>query len=190
MIIDLLRHASTGRTGFLDGSSDPALLPDAAGKVAAAHGALSWQTIVSSPRRRARDTASALSAQPARIDSQWAELHFGDWEGMATHELDSQQMADFFANPNECTPPGGEPWRLFEARIRQALTQLLTRHDDNACVLVVSHAGAIRMALSIVLGWPYQATWGLRIAYGTRARLRIGQHNAALWGELLELTTP
>lgn len=58
-------------------------------------------------------------------------------------------------------------------------------------VLVVSHGGALRMALLQACGLPLAATWALRIGYGTRLRLRVEQTGeGGLWGEVLELVQP
>ena len=62
MILDLIRHADTGRAGYLDGRSDPALLPRAAALVDAACAGLQWPRVIASPLLRARDTALALAA--------------------------------------------------------------------------------------------------------------------------------
>lgn len=195
MIVDLVRHADTGRRGHMDGRSDPPLLVGAVDAPCRCHAGTSWTRIVSSPLRRAHDTAVALAA-PLGIevnrDPRWAEFDFGDWDGRPSGELPAEAVAAFHADPLRNPPPGGEDWEGFGRRIADGLRALLA---DGAVgegpVLVVSHAGALRMALAEACGLPWAALWALRIDYGTRLRLRLGQHGEGkLWGELLELAQP
>ena len=195
MILDLLRHADTGRRGHLDGRSDPPLLAGATEGPCRRHGGTAWASVTSSPLRRAHDTALALAGPqglPVNLDARWAELDFGDWDGRPGHELPAGAVAAFHADPVRCPPPGGEPWPAFGRRISAALRALLEQNRSEARpVLVVSHGGAMRMALSQVCGLSLASTWALRIDYGTRLRLRVEVGgDDRLWGELLELVQP
>ncbi|MGV8961116.1 MAG: histidine phosphatase family protein [Stenotrophomonas sp.] len=194
MIVDLLRHASTGRRGYLDGRTDPPLLDDALDPVCRRHSGIGWSRVISSPRRRALDTATALVAGSdlfCEIHPDWAELDFGDWDGCHFDELPAEQLAGFYDEPHDVVPPNGESWPIFAARIEAQLQRLLDEYDDQGPVLVVSHAGVLRFALSRVCGMPLAATWAVRIDYGTRVRLRLERgDDGQLWGELLELRQP
>jgi alpha-ribazole phosphatase len=191
MILDLVRHASTGRSGYLDGRTDPPLLDDALEAVCRRHCGIGWVRAISSPRRRALDTANALvggSDLFCEIHPDWAELDFGDWDGQHFDQIPAEQLAGFYDQPHEVVPPNGESWDHFQSRIEQQLHRLVDEDDVPGPVLVVSHAGVIRMALSRVCGIPLSALWAVRIEYGTRVRLRVERgDNGQLWGELLEL---
>lgn len=188
MIVDLVRHADTGRAGCLDGRSDPPVTTDAVTRVRRAHGSLTWDWMVSSPRCRAVDTAHALAARQPDIDPDWAELDFGDWDGQPAAELDAAALAAFHTDPERHAAPHGEAWSTFQQRIASALGRLLTRAPEAQCVLVVTHAGAMRAALMDACGWPLDVTWSLRLDYGVRLRLRLGRDGTTgLWGELLEV---
>nr|WP_246428973.1 histidine phosphatase family protein [Pseudoxanthomonas broegbernensis] len=193
--MDLLRHASTGRAGHLDGRSDPPLSPGACDAPCAGYAGLDWSRVVASPRRRARDTAQALAAPrglPVELDEGWAELDFGQWDGRSGSELPAAAVAAFHADPLAHPPPGGEPWDAFARRIEARLRGLLEGDaGDAAPVLVVSHGGPLRMALSQACGWPLAQAWTLRLDYGSRLRLRVeAGGDGRLWGELLELQQP
>ena len=193
MIVDLLRHASTGRVGHLDGRSDPPLLPGAADALAAHYRTQRWSRIIASPRQRAADTARAFAAahgQAVEIVACWTEVDFGVWDGLPGGQIDPAALAAFHRDPHTHPAPGGEAWAEFASRIDQALSGLGSSADKSP-LLVVSHAGALRMALSLACGFPLPALWALRIDYGTRVRLRVEMtREGNRWGELLEIEQP
>lgn len=195
MIIDLVRHADTGRRGHMDGRSDPPLVAGATDAPCRRHAGIPWARIVSSPLRRAHDTARALAAPlglGVEPDRQWVEFDFGDWDGVRADALPAGAVAAFHADPLRSAPPGSEDWDEFGNRIAGALRGLVAEIGSNgAPVLVVSHGGALRMALSQACGLPLAALWAVRIDYGTRLRLRVEAGDGGrLWGELLELVQP
>lgn len=196
MILDLMRHASTGRQGHLDGRTDPPLLDGAMDALLRCHGDGQWSRVIASPRRRALDTATALVAGRdlfCEIHPDWAELDFGDWDGCHYDEIPAELLAGLYDAPHAVVPPNGESWRQFEARIDAQLRRLLDEDEDEGAgpVLVVSHAGVLRLAVSRVCGMPLAALWAMRIDYGTRVRLRVEcGGDGQLWGELLELCQP
>ncbi|KRG84170.1 phosphoglycerate mutase [Stenotrophomonas daejeonensis] len=198
MILDLMRHASTGRHGHLDGRTDPPLLDGAVDALLQRHGGGRWSRVIASPRRRALDTATALLAGRelfCEIHPNWAELDFGDWDGRRYDEIPAAQLAGLYDPPHAQVPPNGESWQQFHSRIEAQLQRLLDEGEDEDeggdPVLVVSHAGVLRLAVSCVCGMPLAALWALRIDYGTRLRLRVERDDdGRLWGELLELCQP
>lgn len=124
------------------------------------------------------------------MDAAWSELDFGDWDGHPASGVDAAALAAFHDDPRRHPAPGGEAWDAFEQRIDAGLRALVEQGGQwrGAPVLVVSHAGPLRMALSLACGWPLALTWGVRIDYGTRLRLRVERGDAGRpWGELLEL---
>lgn len=154
-----------------------------------------WTDAISSPLQRARQTAQALigaSALPLSVAEDWAEWHFGDWEGLspadvACSEAGRVALANFQRDPVRFPPPRAEPWDAFQQRVERAMRSL-ARLDDSALALVISHAGPIRQAIALACGIPLQSIWAMRIDYGTRVRLRIGlDATDRLWGELIEL---
>ena len=196
MIIDLVRHASTGRTGHLDGRSDSPLTPLAGDAVVAACSGLEWTKIITSPLKRAHDTALALADvrdMSVIVDDAWSEYDFGDWDGRHARDIEPTALAAFHADPLTSPAPGGELWAAFQTRIGTALAALIENpgSDHSAVTLVVSHAGALRMALALACGFPLPALWALRIDYGTRLRMRLecGREDRP-WGELLEVRQP
>lgn len=138
-------------------------------------------------------TAQALvNAEPIQINEDWAEWHFGDWDGRHRDDIASDAagraaLAAFYQDPAAHPPPHAESWSDLRARVERGLRALCSEQDDMP-VLVVTHAGPMRLALSLACGFPLTALWALRVDYGTRVRLRIGvDAQDRLWGELIEV---
>ncbi len=160
--IILVRHAATAWTGSrYCGRSDPPL--DAAGVAAAQRlaGDLAptlapGTRIVTSPLHRAHATATAIARAAGiddiAIDDRWREADFGIAEGLTFEELKhvapnlARRLAD---GESEIDWPDGESAAGLAARVAEAWRDLVTAGGD---VVVVSHAGPLRIALDLVSG--------------------------------------
>ena len=160
--IVLVRHAPTAWTGSrYCGRSDPPL--DAAG-VAVAHRLagdlattlLPGTRIVASPLRRAYATAAAIAdaagIDDIAIDDRWREADFGIAEGLTFAELErlAPDLARRLTDGETAIDwPDGERAADLAARVTTAWRDLVTAGDE---VLVVSHAGPLRIALGLASG--------------------------------------
>ncbi|WP_315705525.1 MULTISPECIES: histidine phosphatase family protein [unclassified Bradyrhizobium] len=198
MRIDLLRHGDTGRERYLDGRSDPPLSEMGWRQFAKQTQDGAWRHIVCSPRARARAAADDLarrSGTVVHIDPDWSELDFGRWDGRSRDEIAARPdhaalLQAFYADPTAFTAPGGESWVSLRDRVGRALDRLTTEPELSP-VLIVTHGGAIRAALSLILNWPLRSLWSLRINPATRITLEIGRgEDDALWGEIIEIIQP
>ena len=197
MLLDLIRHGTTGRAGFMDGRTDHPLTTDGWAQIAAATEGRRWSRIVSSPLRRAREPAEQLAKQryvDHEITPDWSELDFGDWDGRTRTSIeaaDGARLAAFFSDPVAHPPPRGETAEAFDTRILRALERLLSNGvGDEDIILVIAHAGSIRGTIALACGLPRETMWAFRIDHGTRVRLRLGTADGNLWGEIIEIAQP
>jgi broad specificity phosphatase PhoE len=160
--IILVRHVATAWTGSrYCGRSDPPL--DADG-VAAAHrlaGDLAptlapGTRIVSSPLRRAHATATAIAdaagIDDITIDDRWREADFGIAEGLTFDQLASAdlELARRLADGETALDwPDGERAEDLARRVADAWGVVVGAGGE---VLVVSHAGPLRIALGLASG--------------------------------------
>lgn len=113
--------------------------------------------VVSSPLRRARETAAASAAVLALelvVVPELREVHFGVAEGQTLGELatrDASMVARFRQDPAGHHFPDGEPGRQAAGRSADALRRLAQEHAG-ATVLVVAHNTVLRLALCELLG--------------------------------------
>ncbi|WP_415841199.1 histidine phosphatase family protein [Paenibacillus typhae] len=131
----LLRHGHTqwNKERRYLGSSDLPLLPEERDGLAA-HRELPELTgdfwrIYCSDLLRCRETLAAAVPwleDQAVYDPRLREMSFGEWEGCTYEQLsDNLLYRSWIDDPAAVTPPGGEAWAAFAARLEQFLTDLL-----------------------------------------------------------------
>ncbi len=137
----LVRHGQTEYNAQerILGQSDPELADAglaqaefAAMIIAAAEIGLSTDRIFSSPLKRARTTAEAISRKlgsPIEIRKDLAERNWGAWTGHPRREIRAIGLG--------ATPPNGEALSDFSLRVRTEWRSL----PDGGRIVVVSHAG-------------------------------------------------
>jgi alpha-ribazole phosphatase len=197
-LIDFVRHGETVTPGRLLGRTDPELADAGWWQLEWQTQGRTWDLILGSPRLRSRAPVERLAAELGishRIDDDWAELDFGDWDGRALAELradptTAEALAALYRSPDAAGAPGGESWQDLNTRIGRAVDRLLAEPAP-ATALVVTHAGPMRAALSLLCGIPFANLWAFKIDPGTRMTLRAGRDpGAGLWGEIVEVVQP
>jgi probable phosphoglycerate mutase len=168
----LLRHGETPLSGEkrFSGSGDPELNERGLAQAEAAAKRLTgWDVaaVVSSPRRRARQTAAAAATVfglEVTIDDDLRETDFGAWEGMTFAEIRAQwpdEMAAWIGSP-DVAPPDGESFTATFTRVRTARDRLRADHPDRT-IVVVSHVTPIKSLLRDALQAPPQALYRIHL---------------------------
>jgi len=125
--------------------------------------------------RRTQATAQALrqagswqqqseSLEP-EIERDLVEQHFGDWQGLTYAELEARRDGAyhrFWHAPADHAPPAGESFRDVITRVEQAILRQTERHAGRD-IVAVTHGGAIRAALAVVLGLEPERALGFSI---------------------------
>jgi alpha-ribazole phosphatase len=169
--LHLLRHGAPARPGRLIGRTDDEPTPEGVAACVVQALDLQVEQLVTSDLRRAHHAADAIARVTGvvpRIDPRWRELDFGDWDGMASNEIDSATLGRFWDDPDANPPPGGERWSALTARVSDALGALVP-----ASTLIVTHGGAIRAALHRLCGFEQRQLWAFDLPYGVLVSLRI-----------------
>ncbi|MHB8781586.1 MAG: histidine phosphatase family protein [Candidatus Geothermincolia bacterium] len=99
-------------------------------------------------------TAAASGITPIVIE-EMAEIDFGEWDGMTSEEImaiDPVLMGDWLVSPSRFRVPGGESVPEVLERVLRGVNAVLSAHDDDANILVVSHGGPIRLTVCTALG--------------------------------------
>ncbi len=157
-----VRHARPEGAGLFLGQSDVPLsrfgrrqIPRLVEKVSL----YPAQAVYTSDLLRAVATAKAISRSlktEAACRPGLREIQLGRWEGLSWAEIAERfpeaarrWMKNFPRKP----APGGEEFRIFKARVRHELREIIAAHRGG-CAVVVTHAGVIRLALADALGMP------------------------------------
>lgn len=174
--LHLLRHGRPRGAGRLIGHTDADPLPEGIAQCRARASAIVVNAVITSDLARARIAATAIAQDKAMAltpDPRWRELHFGQWENAMPKGLPLDAL---HRDPDANAPPGGERWSDLCTRVASALADLA------GPTLVVTHAGAIRAALAVLLGLEYRQCLGLALPYAALVSLRV-------WpGEFAEMT--
>lgn len=138
-----------------------------------------WQLIVSSRLSRCADFSNEMGKLydiPVRLEDRFMEIGFGDWEGKTAEQIkaeDASGFLAFFENPVKNTPSAAESLIDFEQRVMSAWEDII-REDTGKHILMVGHAGMIRMIICHVLAMPLEAMYRIQIPYAAVTRLTIG----------------
>ncbi|WP_252362286.1 histidine phosphatase family protein [Acinetobacter cumulans] len=156
--LDVMRHGETELSHTLRGSTDDALTENGWQQMQqtlrnAVETGQSWDVIFSSPLQRCQRFAQSVAKQ-LNLDvhclPDLQEMHFGDWEGQSTqylYETVPDQLEKFWLQPTEFSPPNAETLAQFDARVTQAIVQMMAYMQENKLkkALVISHGGVIKL---------------------------------------------
>lgn len=130
--------------------------------------ALRTAAVYSSPLSRCLGLARALRPAPF-VDPELIEMDFGAWEGLAWDAVPREQLDEWANDLWNYRPGGGENardvahrWQRCVARMHKAAARV---------VIVVTHAGVIRVALSALRGEDLASVAQQRIEFGSVHRL-------------------
>jgi len=176
----LLRHGETAGQSSIRfyGSTDIALSELGEKQMSHAGEALSeltFKTVITSPLRRSRDSASIVldgrSPEPVVVED-FREINFGEWEGLTTVEI-SERYPDLYRKWKEHGSlsgfPGGDLRAEFFERAVTAAKDVFNRIEMPA--LAVLHKGVIRGILSALLDIPVSDMTDRHIELGSIHRL-------------------
>ncbi|WP_028115351.1 histidine phosphatase family protein [Ferrimonas senticii] len=193
-VITLLRHGQPYHSQLLLGRADPALTELGFSQCQQALVGQRFDLLVSSPRQRCQQFAEVYAAKQQLLvhtEPRFAELDFGDWDGMPLTELWQGQHGDFASywhNPFTNTPPNGESTLALQQRVVAALTELAEHSAER--VLVICHGGVLR----VVMAWLFGQTDGnahlsrLELGYASQLQLSLFRDDdGTLWPQLLAL---
>ena len=188
-LLALIRHMPTewNAAGRLQGSEDVPLAMAAtpAWGVPQELDGFRWMT---SPLRRAVDTARLLGIAAPVIEPRLTEMRWGEWEGETLAGLRARLGADMAANEArglDFRAPGGESPSDVQARVMPLLAEIARAGQPTAAV---THKGIIRAVLALATGWdmrdkpPHRLDWSAAHLFrlGADGRPRIARLNMAL----------
>lgn len=149
--------------------------------------------VVTSPARRAAETAAALGGArsvPVTTDPRLQELSFGEWESRLPAEVDPDTHQAWERDPALCAPPGGETALEVLAR---AVACVRDEQAAGGSVAIVSHKAPIRLILCFFLGLSPSRYRDLgNVTVGSVSALRLTARGVSLTalGDVAHLPAP
>jgi probable phosphoglycerate mutase len=153
MEVWLARHGATEwtRSKQHTGSTDLPLIPDGEDEgraMAPRLAGVEFGTVMTSPLRRARDTARLAGFPDARVNEQLREVDYGECEGRTTEEVQRERPGwELFRDGS----PGGESPEQVAARMDRLLLDLA---DEPSPILLFGHGHCLRALAARYLGQP------------------------------------
>jgi alpha-ribazole phosphatase/probable phosphoglycerate mutase len=137
-----------------------------------------WDIIYSSTLTRCSAFARELAERhglPLEFDARLMEIGFGSWEGRTAEELmaeDPETLSRFWSDPVNHRPEGAERLTEFRDRVVDAWESIL---EDQAGrhVLVVGHAGMMRMIVRHVLQMPLENLFRIQVPNAGITRIQV-----------------
>ena len=180
----LARHGATewSRSGQHTGSTDLPLIEDGKREARSMGPRLAnirFSLVMSSPMRRARETARLAGYSRVEDTDLLREVDYGEYEGMTTKDIQKRRPQwELFRDG--C--PGGETPEQVAARMDQLLLDLA---DEPGPVLLFGHGHCLRAMATRYLGLPIWVAGLLRLDAGTLGTLGEEHGHVALklWNE-------
>src|SRR5262245_51616150 len=125
-----------------------------------------FDRVISSPLRRARETAEIVApAERVEVEDRLIEMDYGEWEGLTYEDLEREHGTARRAweqAPDSLRYPGGESGNDVAARVAAFLGDLLADHvarhgaasAEEGPVLAVGHSSTNRILMCVALGLP------------------------------------
>jgi len=190
--IELLRHGALVGDDTFRGVTDDVLSNGGWEQmVTALEGKNEWDIIVSSPLSSCLEFTEVIAQEEEidlEINEQLKEINFGDWEGHTLEELmkeDANLLNAWWQSPTQITPPGGEDFYDFKARVLKAFKRLLKEYRGKR-LLIVTHSGVIRIILMSVLGMQDSNLFRLNVDYASYSKIIIDNDDFSGLGTLIE----
>lgn len=179
--LDLIRHGEPVGGRKYRGQTDDPLSEKGWLQMRAAVGDhRPWQHIISSPLTRCIAFAREL-AERHRLDlsvnENLKEIGFGVWEGKTRQQIEQEYpgvLTRFYTDPVNNRPQGAEPLADFKQRVSSVLDDVITEQQGRH-VLIVCHAGVMRMAMLHLLGIPLEYAFRIQVGNAGITRFEIEQ---------------
>jgi len=189
--IDLIRHGEpVGGRKYRGQQDDPLSDKGWQQMRAAVADHCPWDIIITSPLSRCAEFASEVSERhqlTLELEPRFKEIGFGDWEGKTAAEIQTAMpgaLEAFWRDPVNEKPSGAEPLVDFQKRIESAWARLLAEHKGKN-ILIVCHAGVIRMSMQYILGMPIEYVFRIHVANASITRMQIDHDSAKNYPQLI-----
>ncbi|HVC50839.1 MAG TPA: histidine phosphatase family protein [Stellaceae bacterium] len=174
-LLALIRHAPTewSAAGRLQGRADPALDPAVLPEWRLPP-TLAGFRVITSPLRRAVETARLLGVAAPAIEPRLAEMAWGAWEGRTLADLRARlgpEMAAAEAAGLDFRPPGGESPRDVQHRLVPLMAEL---DEAGRATVAITHKGVIRAVFALATGWDMRGKPPARLSWSAAHLFRLG----------------
>lgn len=173
MEIHVLRHTAVATPkGICYGQSDVALHADSLEHFERVSTLVDrdYDAVYCSPLSRCRQLAEYL-ALPFQTDERLKELNFGTWELTPWEKIPASEIDPWYADFVRVRTPGGESLVDLEARVSSFFREI--KHGTKQKILIIAHAGVLRLLLNQVLHLPLKNIFDIPVDYGSLSGIQL-----------------
>jgi len=130
-----------------------------------------FDLIISSPSQRCQLLAKYFQMN-YETDKRIREMNFGDWELKKWSEIPEEEINPWYEDFIKVNAKNGENLLEMQTRVLEFWNELISKENINK-VLLVTHAGAIRLILQVVLQFPLEKMFNIQIDYGKKTIIEV-----------------
>ncbi len=124
----------------------------------------SIDTVYCSPATRCTLLADHLFPDNYYKDERLCEIDFGEWEGKAWNDIPQDELNEWMNDYENIAPPGGESMNEMKERVINFVNEIV--HNNQHKIIVITHAGVIRLMLSHFYKKPMSELFAEKIDFG------------------------
>jgi len=177
MTLYLLRHGTPLKGRIYRGNliNDP-LSEEGWNQMKSSVADLYFDTIATSPMKRCSEFADYISKRskiPYSIIEDFKEIGFGDWQGKTSHQIGEEVVKRFKNDPINNPVNNAENLYDFQSRVIKNYLEILHKLNPKNKLLIIAHAGVIRVIKSYILKLPIEKMFTMNIKSGSCEQFEI-----------------
>jgi len=177
MIVYLLRHGTPeGGRMYRGNLFDDPLTKEGWDQMKSSVADLSFDAIATSPMKRCSEFADYISKKskiPYSIIEDFKEIGFGDWQGKTSHQIGEEIVERFKNDPINNPIKNAEKLYDFQKRVIKNYLGILNNLNPKNKLLIIAHAGVIRIIKSYILKLPIEKMFTMNIKSGSCEQFEI-----------------
>ena len=177
MIIYLLRHgAPVGGRMYRGNLIDDPLTEEGWNQMKSSVTNLSFDAIATSPMKRCSEFADYISKKskiPYLIIEDFKEIGFGDWQGKTSQQIGEEVVERFKNDPINNPVNNAENLYDFQSKVIKNYLEILDNLNPQNKLLIIAHAGVIRVLKSYILKLPIEKMFTMNIKSGSCEQFEI-----------------
>ncbi|MFZ4927584.1 alpha-ribazole phosphatase family protein [Chryseobacterium sp. Mn2064] len=132
-----------------------------------------FDLVVSSPSLRCRLLADHFN-DDYKTDERLREMNFGSWELKKWSDIPEEEINPWYHDFVNIKANGGENLREMQIRVHSFWYELTLKKNISK-VLIITHAGVIRLILQAVLQFPLENMFTIQIDYGKKVIINLNE---------------
>lgn len=148
---------------------------------------IAWDHVISSPLKRAKDTAGIVAPGYGIKEEAWLmEMDFGRWTGLTWDEAQAQDPKEWKAYCEDwmySRAGGAECFMDVYHRVEAGIRRMVQECRNTDRILITAHAATVQIIPLVLLELPLEAYWRLIPAQGVYSKL-VARPEEKLWFSL------